>query len=241
MERAIFLKPPVLRGPQEGCSSRVLAALQRRDAPEGLPFQAGPHRFRAQAPVAQLDRAPDYESGGREFESSPARHLNSRKQTIISRMLGRVKARSRCRVITRSSMCAGAVGLSWMTLGGETQPAHAVSSRTRLESGQDDRDVFCGSRRRTNKRPRQPDIESNIPANPPAASVGSIPSLSRNMASMAIAESAAARQSMHASRWTRAREGPAQRRANPRSPSAGRRRGSRTRGRGSGSRPPPPR
>lgn len=27
-----------------------------------------------QAPVAQLDRAPDYESGGREFESSPARH-----------------------------------------------------------------------------------------------------------------------------------------------------------------------
>ena len=27
-----------------------------------------------QAPVAQLDRAPDYESGGQEFESSPARH-----------------------------------------------------------------------------------------------------------------------------------------------------------------------
>ena len=26
-----------------------------------------------QAPVAQLDRAPDYESGGREFESSPVR------------------------------------------------------------------------------------------------------------------------------------------------------------------------
>ncbi len=26
------------------------------------------------APVAQLDRAPDYESGGRGFESSPARH-----------------------------------------------------------------------------------------------------------------------------------------------------------------------
>ena len=25
------------------------------------------------APVAQLDRAPDYESGGREFESLPAR------------------------------------------------------------------------------------------------------------------------------------------------------------------------
>ena len=28
----------------------------------------------ARAPVAQLDRAPDYESGGREFESSPVRH-----------------------------------------------------------------------------------------------------------------------------------------------------------------------
>src|SRR5882724_4258319 len=26
------------------------------------------------APVAQLDRAPDYESGGQEFESSPVRH-----------------------------------------------------------------------------------------------------------------------------------------------------------------------
>ena len=28
------------------------------------------------APVAQLDRAPDYESGGREFESLPARQKN---------------------------------------------------------------------------------------------------------------------------------------------------------------------
>jgi hypothetical protein len=27
------------------------------------------------APVAQLDRAPDYESGGREFESLRARHV----------------------------------------------------------------------------------------------------------------------------------------------------------------------
>src|SRR5580704_2983653 len=29
-----------------------------------------------EAPVAQLDRAPDYESGGREFESLRARQLN---------------------------------------------------------------------------------------------------------------------------------------------------------------------
>ncbi len=28
------------------------------------------------APVAQLDRAPDYESGGQEFESLRVRHLN---------------------------------------------------------------------------------------------------------------------------------------------------------------------
>src|SRR5262245_32484530 len=31
---------------------------------------------RAIAPVAQLDRAPDYESGGQEFESLRARHLS---------------------------------------------------------------------------------------------------------------------------------------------------------------------
>src|SRR5690606_8074768 len=34
-----------------------------------------------QAPVAQLDRAPDYESGGRTFESFRARHLISK--TVI--------------------------------------------------------------------------------------------------------------------------------------------------------------
>ena len=32
----------------------------------------------ASAPVAQLDRAPDYESGGQEFESLRARHFPSR-------------------------------------------------------------------------------------------------------------------------------------------------------------------
>ena len=30
------------------------------------------------APVAQLDRVLDYESGGRGFESSPVRHINQR-------------------------------------------------------------------------------------------------------------------------------------------------------------------
>ena len=33
-------------------------------------------KFAIIAPVAQLDRVPDYESGGRGFESSPVRHKN---------------------------------------------------------------------------------------------------------------------------------------------------------------------
>ena len=32
-------------------------------------------KFEIIAPVAQLDRVPDYESGGRGFESSPVRHF----------------------------------------------------------------------------------------------------------------------------------------------------------------------
>ena len=38
-------------------------------------------KFLQNAPVAQLDRVPDYESGGRGFESSPVRH---NKNTIYS-------------------------------------------------------------------------------------------------------------------------------------------------------------
>src|SRR5438477_12411796 len=41
------------------------AAVRRRALPRG----------RYQAPVAQLDRAPEYESGGREFESLRARQF----------------------------------------------------------------------------------------------------------------------------------------------------------------------
>jgi hypothetical protein len=41
-------------------------------------------RFGGRAPVAQLDRAPDYESGGQEFESSPVRHLTETKQALVS-------------------------------------------------------------------------------------------------------------------------------------------------------------
>jgi hypothetical protein len=41
----------------------------------GLRRLAGP-KAGTLAPVAQLDRAPDYESGGQEFESLRARHSN---------------------------------------------------------------------------------------------------------------------------------------------------------------------
>ena len=36
-------------------------------------------KFLQNAPVAQLDRVPDYESGGRGFESSPVRHIQGPK------------------------------------------------------------------------------------------------------------------------------------------------------------------
>ena len=44
-------------------------------SPASGPYVA-PCRFRGRAPVAQLDRAPDYESGGRTFESFRARHFS---------------------------------------------------------------------------------------------------------------------------------------------------------------------
>ena len=46
-----------------GCVEPVRVAVSGRD-----PFPA---------PVAQLDRAPDFESGGQGFESLPARHASS--------------------------------------------------------------------------------------------------------------------------------------------------------------------
>ncbi len=44
-------------------------------------------KTRPSAPVAQLDRAPDYESGGREFESSPVRHYLFQHQQGFQRDL----------------------------------------------------------------------------------------------------------------------------------------------------------
>ena len=42
--------------------------------PPQAALAAGLFRATRKAPVAQLDRAPDYESGGQEFESLRARH-----------------------------------------------------------------------------------------------------------------------------------------------------------------------
>ena len=40
--------------------------------------------FKRHAPVAQLDRVTDYESGGRRFESSRARHLREKHANALS-------------------------------------------------------------------------------------------------------------------------------------------------------------
>jgi hypothetical protein len=51
--------------------SRIFVGLRERSAP-----LFGRHPSSTEAPVAQLDRAPDFESGGQGFESLPARqHL----------------------------------------------------------------------------------------------------------------------------------------------------------------------
>ena len=70
--------------PWRACRSRVSAANRRRLPMAGERYSYGTRRRRHRqpvisrptctAPVAQLDRAPDYESGGQEFESLRARH-----------------------------------------------------------------------------------------------------------------------------------------------------------------------
>ncbi len=55
-----------------------------RAALSGVDFS---HARRATAPVAQLDRAPDYESGGRRFESFRARHFSLLISTLNARRL----------------------------------------------------------------------------------------------------------------------------------------------------------
>ena len=60
-------------------AERVLAAQKQQGVPERQK-----HSSKLQfALVAQLDRATDYESVGREFESLQARHKNSGLQLIL--------------------------------------------------------------------------------------------------------------------------------------------------------------
>src|SRR5262249_49714762 len=54
---------------------RSLPCQGRREPLPMRPSRQPPWRWRDNAPVAQLDRAPDYESGGRTFESFRARHF----------------------------------------------------------------------------------------------------------------------------------------------------------------------
>src|SRR5437879_11758900 len=71
MDRQILRSPPCQAGPE-----RVAKALFR-DRPSRHRTHPGPLKPKCtseNAPVAQLDRAPDYESGGQEFESLRARH-----------------------------------------------------------------------------------------------------------------------------------------------------------------------
>ena len=71
-------------GPCQARPERVAKALFR-DRPDLIRTHPGPLKPKCtseNAPVAQLDRAPDYESGGQEFESLRARHFYARARWI---------------------------------------------------------------------------------------------------------------------------------------------------------------
>src|SRR5262249_5519677 len=55
--------------------------IGRSAFPSALPPREHFPRDAQDAPVAQLDRAPDYESGGQEFESLRARQLRTKPRT----------------------------------------------------------------------------------------------------------------------------------------------------------------
>ena len=63
------------RRPATACARDLLLPAQAKAVRGAHGFRgAPPPPYPTQAPVAQLDRAPDYEFGGREFESLRARH-----------------------------------------------------------------------------------------------------------------------------------------------------------------------
>ena len=78
-------------GRLHGCGSARRLPWARRAYSYGArrgPLHGFSRATRA-APVAQLDRAPDYESGGQEFESLRARHINTRLRTLGRRVVAR--------------------------------------------------------------------------------------------------------------------------------------------------------
>jgi hypothetical protein len=73
---------------------RRMSSLGAEDFPQGLRSDQGVttmgHIGVCDAPVAQLDRVPGYEPGGREFESLQARHLFD-SQRVFATMMSHYK------------------------------------------------------------------------------------------------------------------------------------------------------
>src|SRR6266498_4232903 len=65
---------------------RILGTLNRKNGLNASLFTIYHLLFTKKAPVAQLDRVPDYESGGRMFESCRVHHLN---EQLTGNRLGR--------------------------------------------------------------------------------------------------------------------------------------------------------
>ena len=63
------------------------------------------------APVAQLDRAPDYESGGREFESLPARQKNIMFEKLSNKQKGTLLAFIGVMIITPDALIIRSVSV----------------------------------------------------------------------------------------------------------------------------------
>src|SRR6476661_5852283 len=79
-------------------------ALQRWERKNSLTKHRHVLHNSAPAPVAQLDRAPGYELGGREFESLRARHTNKKADAKASAFLFVRRASTSLRLSTRSSL-----------------------------------------------------------------------------------------------------------------------------------------
>src|SRR3954471_24811716 len=77
---AVALSGPCQALPEPLAIARFARHLLHSEGPR----QRGHRTPATNAPVAQLDRAPDYESGGQEFESLRARQLRTNPSTQLS-------------------------------------------------------------------------------------------------------------------------------------------------------------